>query len=117
MIKYGVMVKSIPLKLNDYFSGRTFLIGFTKDDGGLSMKYYKPGMKGFILSVLMLSVAGCVPMQMTEGSDVLSDKGAAPKQAIQQKDVEINKLKELVDDQQRQLRELNDQLNECKGKK
>lgn len=67
--------------------------------------------------VLILIIGGCVPMQMTEESSVLYDKGITPKQSIQQKDAQINKLKELLDDQQRQLRELNDQLNECRGKK
>lgn len=69
------------------------------------------------LAALILLSGGCVPMQMTEESSVLYDKGITPKQAIQQKDSEINKLKELLDDQQRQLRELNDQLNECRSKK
>ncbi len=81
------------------------------------MDYHKRKVFFPVFAVLILLIAGCIPMQMTEESSVLYDKGITPKQAIQQKDLEINKLKELLDDQQKQLRELNDQLNECRGKK
>ncbi len=81
------------------------------------MDYHKRKVFFPVFAVLILLIAGCIPMQMTEESNVLYDKGITSKQAIQQKDLEINKLKELLDDQQKQLRELNDQLNECRGKK
>lgn len=81
------------------------------------MDYYKFKMIYPALAVLILLISGCAPMQITEGDNVIYDQGAASKQSIEQKDSEINKLKELLDDQQRQLRELNDQLNECRSKK
>lgn len=87
-----------------------------KHDGG-AMGYRKSKAVFSVFAALILIIGGCVPMQMAEEDSVLNDKGIASKQAIQQKDSEINKLKELLDDQQRQLRELNDQLSECRSTK
>ncbi len=81
------------------------------------MVYDKPGMFYFIPLALILLGNGCMPVQITEEPGVLHDKSVISTQSIQQKDVEIKKLKELLDDRQRQLRELNDQLNACRGKK
>ncbi len=81
------------------------------------MDYYKFKMIYSVLAVLIVLISGCAPMQITEESNVLYDQGIISKQSIQGKDLEINKLKELLDDQQRQLRELSDQLNECRSKK
>ncbi len=81
------------------------------------MDYRLPKVFFPVFAALILIIGGCVPMQMTEESSVLYDKGITPKQTIEENDLEINKLKELLDDQQRQLRELNDQLNECRGRK
>jgi len=70
-----------------------------------------------VFAVLISLIGGCVPMRMAEEDSVLYDKGVTPKQIIQEKDSEINKLKELLSDHQRQLRELHDQLNACRAKK
>ena len=78
------------------------------------MSYRKPRVFLPVFAVLILLIGGCVPMQMAEDDSV---KGITPKQIIQEKDSEINKLKELLSDHQRQLRELHDQLNECRAKK
>jgi hypothetical protein len=81
------------------------------------MNYRKLMVVFPVFAALLLLIGGCVPMQMTEESSVLYDKGITLKQTIQEKDSELNKLKELLSDQQRQLRELNDRLNECRAKK
>lgn len=81
------------------------------------MDYREPIVFFAVFAVLVLLIGGCVPMQMSEENGVLYDKGITSKQIIQQKDSEISKLKELLSDQQGQLRELNDSLSECKGKK
>ncbi|GEM_PF-4425058 len=81
------------------------------------MNCRKPSAVLPVFAVLITLIGGCVPMQMAGEDSILYDKGITPKQIIQEKDSEINKLKELLNDHQRQLRELNDRLNECRAKK
>lgn len=73
--------------------------------------------KILVLAVLISLIGGCLPMQMAGEDNILDNKDVSLKQALQEKDSEINKLKEILGDQQEQLRGLSNQLNECRNRK
>lgn len=68
------------------------------------------------LSSALLTMSGCASMQQTENENTLGKELSALKQAVKEKDSRINKLQDLADDQQKQLRNLSDALNDCRKK-
>jgi TolA-binding protein len=74
------------------------------------MQYKKAGMllPVFILAVLLFS--GCATL--TEGQSAVGSPGQFQQQ-IKERDTKISSLQEIIDDQQKQLRQLSDELNEC----
>ena len=63
----------------------------------------------FVLAAVIL-LSGCVSMQECVGTGSLNRE-------IKEKDARIKNLQEIVDDQQEQLRQLNDSLLECRAGK
>jgi hypothetical protein len=62
----------------------------------------------FILVTMFLS--GCATL--TEGQNAEGTSGQLQQQ-IKEKDARISSLQEIIDDQQKQLRQLSDELNAC----
>ncbi len=67
----------------------------------------------FLALLTLASVSGCASMPKTDVSGIELDN---LRQLIGERDARISRLQEISDDQNQQLRVLNDALNECKGK-
>ncbi len=68
----------------------------------------------FILASAVFFGGGCASVQQTKRTDDLEKQLAALKEAVKAKDLQTNRLRTVLDDQVRQLRDLSEQLNECR---
>ncbi len=75
------------------------------------MNYKKISFAALVLTAA-LAIAGCVSAPELKNEDVNNCSGC--EKSLQEKDQQIIKLQELVDDQQGQLKELNGQLKSCR---
>lgn len=67
----------------------------------------------FVLVLTAIFSSGCASMQQGKRADDLEKQLIVLKEAIKTKELQINRIREVLDDQTRQLRNLNDKLNEC----
>lgn len=74
------------------------------------MGFKKRSSMFLIIVVAALCGSGCASMQ---NQGIEADN---LRQLIKERDAQISRLQEIADDQQQQLRGLNDALNECKAK-
>lgn len=68
----------------------------------------------FALALTIIFSSGCALTQQGKRAEDLENQLTMLKEAIKTKELQINRIREVLDDQSKQLRDLSDKLNECK---